>query len=175
MGTRTLNVALAAISTCFLTPAAVAQERREIPAFRTYGEPPAAADAAAIDALITQFKDAWAREDTQAVIHLHAGDVEWINAYGRLIRGARPLGEFLETRLFPAFDASASVGEAANMKLISIRHLGDDAAVVHLYTDGMRGPSRNAGEQARRTHLHFVLAKQDGDWRIEHAAIMDVR
>ena len=61
------------------------------------------------------------------------------------------------------------------MKTISIRYLGDDAAVVHLYTDGQRGPSRNEGEALRRTHLHLVLEKQSADWKVAHTAIMDAR
>lgn len=135
----------------------LAQERRGIPAFRTYGEPASAEDERAVDELIRNFKDAWGRQGTAKLIALHADDVEWINAYARLIQGAEPLGRFLEERLFPEFDPKVSQQEASNMKTISTRFMGDDAAVVHLYTDGQRGPSRNANEQTRRTHLHLVL------------------
>ncbi len=154
---------------------AAAQERREIPEFRTYGEPASAEDAVAIDSFIAQFKDAWGRQDTEALIALHADDVEWINAYARLFQGAEPLSDFLEQRLFPAFDPAVSKQEAANMKTISIRYLGEDAVIVHLYTDGKRGRSRNVGEDMRRTHLHLVVAKQKSAWKIVHTAIMDAR
>ena len=40
---------------------------------------------------------------------------------------------------------------------------------------GERGPSRNAGEEMRRTHLHLVLAELDAGWKIVHTAIMDAR
>lgn len=153
----------------------LAQGRREIPEPRTYGRPASAEDARAVDVLIRDFKDAWGRQDTAALIALHADDVEWINAYARIIRGAEPLGRFLEERLFPEFDPAVSRQEAANMKIISNRFIGDDAAVVHLYTDGQRGPSRNANEAPRRTHLHLVLERQQSDWRIVHTAIMDAR
>jgi uncharacterized protein (TIGR02246 family) len=167
-----------AVALCFAISGAasvLAQERREVPEFQIYGKPASAEDERAIDALIRNFKDAWGRQDTAALVALHADDVEWINAYARLIQGAEPLGRFLKERLFPAFDPAISRQEAANMKAISIRFLGGNAAVVHLYTDGKRGPSRNANEEARRTHMHLVLERQESGWRIVHTAIMDAR
>lgn len=157
------------------TAAATAQERRVIPEFRTYGEPASASERDAIDELIRNFKDAWSRQDADALVELHADDVEWINAYARLIQGAEPLKRFLKERLFPEFDPAIAREEVANMRTISIRYLGEDAAVVHLYTDGSRGPSRNPGERTRRTHLHLVLEQQATAWRIVHTAIMDAR
>jgi uncharacterized protein (TIGR02246 family) len=152
-----------------------AQERREVPEFRTYGTAASPAAARDIDALIESYKSAWSRQDADALVELHADDVEWINAYARMFQGAEPLRLFLKDRLFPAFDPSVSRQEVANMKTISIRYLGDDAAVVHLYTDGQRGPSRNEGEALRRTHLHLVLEKQSAGWKVAHTAIMDAR
>ncbi len=172
LSSRSFFAVIAALS---LTRIGAAQERREIPEFRVYGEPVSVNDAAAIDEFIETFKSAWARQDTEALVSLHAEDTEWINAYARMFQSAAALGDFLEQRLFPAFNADVSRQESANMRIISIRYLGDDAAVVHLYTDGQRGPSRNADEAVRRTHLHFVLAKQGTAWRIEHTAIMDAR
>ena len=61
------------------------------------------------------------------------------------------------------------------MQTVSIRYLGDDAAVIHTYTEGQRGPSRNEDEELRRTHVHLVLGKQNGVWKIFHTAIMDAR
>lgn len=109
------------------------------------------------------------------MIALHSDDTEWINAYARLFQGAAPLADFLRNRLFPAFSPEVSQQEAANMKTISIRYLGSDAAVVHTYTEGNRGASRNANEDVRRTHIHLVLGKVGTDWRVAHTAIMDAR
>ncbi|HRK65250.1 MAG TPA: SgcJ/EcaC family oxidoreductase [Terricaulis sp.] len=169
-----LRLFMTIMALAIATPA-LAQERREIPAYRTYGAPAAPEHAGEIGALVEAFKAAWGAEDTQALMALHAPDVEWINAYARMFQGAEALGAFLEHRLFPAFPAEASRGEAENMRLISTRYLGDDAAVAHLYTEGQRGPSRNEGETARRTHIHLVIARQDDVWRIVHVAIMDAR
>lgn len=153
---------------------AAGQERREVPEFRTYGEPESPEIAAAVDDLLADFKDAWSRQDTEALIALHADDVEWINAYARMFQGAEALAQFLEHRLFPNFPPEVSRQEVANMKAVSIRYL-PEAAVVHMYTDGERGPSRNEGELMRRTHIHLVLAEQNDGWRIVHTAIMDAR
>lgn len=162
-------------ATLMLAPTAAAAERREIPAFRSYGEPASPDDAARIDGLVERFRTTWATQDADALIALHAEDVEWINAYARMFQGSQPLADFLVHRLFPAFDPAVSRQEAANMKTISVRYLGDDAAVIHMYTDGQRGPSRNEGEDMRRTHIHLVLAKQGSEWKIVHTAIMDAR
>lgn len=152
-----------------------AQERRQVPESRTYGEPASAGDKAAIDVLVQEYKSTWERQDTAGLIALHSPDTEWINAYARMFQGAAPLAEFLEERLFPEFDPKVSKQEVANMRTISIRYLGDDAAVVHMYTESRRGQSRNEGEDVRRTHLHLVLAKQNDAWKVVHTAIMDAR
>lgn len=152
-----------------------AQERREVPEPQTYGSPALPADAAAIHQLVTRFKESWAEEDADTLVTLHSEDTEWINAYARIFRGAASLGDFLEHRLFAEFDASIAQREAERMKRISTRYLGDDAAVVHLYTDSPRGGSRRDDESLRRTHIHFVLEKRDDAWRIVHTVIMDAR
>lgn len=167
-----ITFAVAALS---LASMAIAQERRQVPEFRTYGTPVSCSNGiVGIGDFIDRYKRAWANEDTAGLIALHTSDTEWINAYARMFQGAKPLAEFLENRLFPAFEAETSREEAANMTLVSIRYM-DDAAVVHMYTDGHRGASRVPGEDARRTHLHLVLQRQDCDWRVAHTAIMDAR
>ena len=153
----------------------VAQERREVPPTRTYGQPASGEARRAVDALIEEYKDAWSRQDTDAYIALHSEDTEWINAYARLFQGSEPLADFIENSLFPAFDPSTSREEIANMRTISVRYLGDDAAVVHMYTEGRRGAARNEAEDVRRTHLHLVLGEESEQWKIFHTAIMDAR
>lgn len=172
---RQIHLIFSLLGVFLLAAPALAQERREVPAFTTYGQPANIEDAAAIDTLVARYKRAWGRQDVTALVALHAEDTEWINAYARIFQGTEALGTFLRDRLFPAFDPAVSKREAANMTTISTRYLGDDAAVVHLYTDGDRGASRNAGEDLRRTHLHLVLGKEDDGWKVVHTAIMDAR
>jgi uncharacterized protein (TIGR02246 family) len=168
------RLALAALAAS-LASTALAQQRGEFPEFRVFGEAAEETDAQAVDALIRDFGELWGRQDVEGLMALHAADVEWINAYGRMFRGRSALSDFLEARLFPAFVPSVSATEAANMQTLSIRYLGDDAAVVHLYTEGPRGAARDGAAGARRTHVHLVLEKPDERWRIAHTAIMDAR
>ena len=153
----------------------LAQERRGIPPFRVHGAPAYADDVAAIEGFIDAFRQSWGDQDTEAFIALHADDVEWINAYARIFRDAASLAVFLEDRLFPAFDPATSAQEADNMKIISVRHIGVDAVVVHLYTEGRRNPSRVEGDEMRRIHIHLVLERRPGDWKVVHSVIMDAR
>ncbi len=162
------------VSLISLSQAAPAQERRDVPEIRTYGAAPGPVQQE-IDALLAGYRAAWAAEDTEALMALHAPDTEWINAYARMFQGRESLGTFLKERLFPAFDPGVSKREAQNMKTVSIRYLGDDAAVVHLYTDSSRGPARSDGQDRRRTHFHLVLAKGRDGWSVAHTAIMDAR
>ena len=155
-------------------PSAAAQERREVPDFAVFGEA-GPARLAQVENFVDAFKTVWSDQDAAALAALHTADTEWINAYARMFRGRDALEAFLRDRLFPEFNPAVSVEETLNMRTISIRFIGDDAAVVHMYTDGHRGASRNAGEDARRTHLHLVLADTPDGWRIAHTAIMDAR
>ena len=166
---------LGLIAALMATAPVSAQERREVPEFRTYGQPASPEEGRIIDGLIQQYKDAWAAQDVEYYMALHAKDTEWINAYARMFQSDSALAEFIEYRLFPAFDSAKSKEEVANMRIISIRYIPGHAAIVHIYTDGSRGPSRNSEEPLRRTHLHVVLEKQSDDWKIVHTAIMDAR
>lgn len=157
------------------TSNALAQERWEIPENKVYGSPSTDADAIAIDSLMTTFRAAWEAEDAETVANLHSDNVEWINAYARIFQSSDALEKFLKERLFPAFRASASESESRNMKPISRRYLGNDAAILHFYTDGSRGKSINEGQILRRTHFHFILEKKCDNWTIAHVAIMDAR
>ncbi|MAK63798.1 MAG: hypothetical protein CMF75_03490 [Maricaulis sp.] len=166
---------LAMICLSGLPSDALGQERRQLPDFTLHGEPTHAGDEAGLHAFVETFREHWAAQDTAALMEMHTPDTEWINAYARMFQGRDALGRFLEDRLFPSFSASVSAEEAANMRLVSLRFLGTDGAVIHLATDGQRGESRNAGEAQRRTHIHLVLQRAGTGWLIAHTAIFDAR
>jgi len=172
---NTLSLIALAIALPLLATDAQAQERREIPAYREIGIEAGSDQRQALLDFLRSYRDAWSEEDTDAFIALHTDDSEWINAYSRMFTDASSLAEFLETRLFPAFGPGVSRTEAENMAMISMRALGEDAAVLHLYTDGNRGPSAVASRELRRTHFHLVLVRQSGHWKVAHTAIMDAR
>jgi uncharacterized protein (TIGR02246 family) len=172
---QTLAVLLILAAALILpAPSVAAQDRREVPDFAVFGEV-GPERLTQVQDFIDAFKAAWSTQDAATLAGLHTADTEWINAYARMFRGRDALETFLRDRLFPEFNPAVSVEETLNMRTISIRFIGDDAAVVHMYTDGHRGASRNAGADARRTHLHLVLAGTPGGWRIAHTAIMDAR
>ena len=81
MATRMAQRIVATLLLLALAFTVMSQERREVPAFRAYGEPASAPDATAVQRLIEQYKDAWARQDTNAFIGLHSEDTEWINSH----------------------------------------------------------------------------------------------
>lgn len=174
-GATTLRPVVLLFFMVFVTGLARGQERREVPEFQVFGEPASPADAAAIDAVMNEFKDAWANQDVRRLAQIHTRDVEWTNAYARIIRGSDALADFLENVLFPAFDPRVSREEIMGATPVSVRYLGRDAAVVHWYTDSGRGDPRDSDEDARRTHIHFVLGREDGVWRIADEIIMDAR
>lgn len=161
--------------TLFCSSLALAAERREVAPYQEFGEPENAEHRAAVEDLLDAFKTTWAAQDVAAHIALFADDAEWINAYARMFRGRAELEAFLRDRLFPAFDSRVSQQEIRNATLVSVRYLGNDAAVLHLYTDGARGESAIPGQALRRTHLHLVFAKSGEQWKIAHTAIMDAR
>ena len=174
MQMRTLAAPLLLLS-LFIASAASAAERRDVMPFQVFGEPVSSEQTNGVNNLLNAFKETWAAQDVAAHIELFAQDAEWINAYARMFRGNDQLEIFLRERLFPAFDSRVSQEEIRNANLVSIRYLGDDAAVVHLYTDGSRGESAIAGQALRRTHIHLVFSLESQQWKIAHVAIMDAR
>ncbi|GJM14179.1 MAG: hypothetical protein DHS20C12_25820 [Pseudohongiella sp.] len=154
---------------------AQAAERRDVAPFMVFGAAASSAQQQNVENLLDAFKETWAAQNVEAHLALFAADAEWINAYARMFRGTEELEVFLRDQLFPAFDSRVSQEEIRNANLVSIRYLGDDAAVLHLYTDGSRGESAIEGRQLRRTHIHLVFAKINERWKIAHTAIMDAR
>lgn len=163
------------VVTLFAVTFTHAAERREVPPFTVFGSPVDSTQQAVIENLLDSFKASWASQDVPAHLALFAEDAEWTNAYARMYRGSGELEVFLRDQLFPAFDSTVSQEEIRNANLLSIRYLGDDAAVIHLYTDGPRGESAIPGRELRRTHIHLVFASIQEQWKIVHTAIMDAR
>lgn len=151
-----------------------AQERRDVPAYQVHGHA-SSQQLDEIDDFLNHYKTAWSQQDTASLMQLHLQNSEWINAYARIFQDKDHLAQFLDERLFPNFKAQVSIQEMGNLKRISTRLLGDDVAVLHMYTDADRGASRNAGEAHRRTHIHLVLQHSKQGWQVAHTAIMDAR
>ncbi|MEO1489352.1 MAG: SgcJ/EcaC family oxidoreductase [Pseudomonadota bacterium] len=153
-----------------------AQERGAIPEYRTFGAAPSQADAQALEELFDAYRSAWSRQDAQALAALHTPDTEWTNAFARIIQGSDALQAFLGNRMFPGFPRQVSEAEAESLTPISLRYVGDDVAVWHIYAESRRNGDRDNPQEARRVHFHFVIEKgADNAWRIAHTAIFDAR
>ena len=125
----------------------------------------------AIEELFAEFHEAWLAEDSEGLIATHAPDAQWTNAFGLVLRGHDEMRRFFP-ELFRNFDATTT-GKA---RIISIRFVHDDIAIVQRYTQSAGGVmNREGGEGPRQIQVTNVLQKFDGDWKSIHTMIMDVR
>ncbi len=145
----------------------------EVPVYRVFGEAASPEDAQALTEVLMQFGEAWGSSDAEAVAAVFTDDAEWTNSFGTTLRGADELATFLG-RMFSEFSDTTSAGEEMSYRPVSMRYVGDDAAIVHGMTRSTRGEARS-GEDERRVRTTTVLAKANGEWRIVHQMIMDER
>ncbi|MEQ8772515.1 MAG: SgcJ/EcaC family oxidoreductase, partial [Erythrobacter sp.] len=124
-----------AAATFFLcqSHAILAQERWAVPEYRVFGEPSSEADPQAVERLLQSYRLAWSAQDAKALADLHTPDTEWTNAFARIIQGRDQLEAFLGERMFPGFPKAISEAEARSLTPVSLRFLGDDAAIWHIF------------------------------------------
>jgi len=151
-----------------------------LPEYRVFGEPATASDEEAIDELMQRFGKAWSTQSVEATVAAYTEDAEWTNAFAAVYRGHEELRDRF-TWLFERFgsgpeeDAEEEEKPALKRGKLSLRYLGDDAAVIHSYTESDWAGNRD-GREIRRVHVTYVLEKQeDGEWLIAHQMIMDAR
>jgi uncharacterized protein (TIGR02246 family) len=146
----------------------------ELPEYRVFGEAATPEDAEALTEVLMQFGEAWGSSDAEAVAAVFTDDAEWTNSFGTTVRGADELADHLG-RLFSEYsDTAYAAKEETSYRPVSMRYVGDDAAIVHGMTRSTRGEARS-GEGERRVRTTTVLAKANGEWRIVHQMIMDER
>lgn len=162
----------------------IEDEFATIPDYRVFGEPPSPGDEEAALDTMQRFGMAWGTQDVDGAVATYTDDAEWVNAFADVYRGHEEIrGQF--TQLFERFESGpdqdgedgAPDAEEPMMKrgIISLRFIGEKAAVVHSYTESSWGRNRD-GDGPRRVHITFVLEKQDdGEWLIAHQMIMDAR
>jgi uncharacterized protein (TIGR02246 family) len=163
---------------------AVDEDYAPLPEFRVFGEPATASDEAAITDLMRRFGAAWSTQDVGGAVEAYVEDAEWINAFADVYRGHEEIRSQF-ARLFERFESGPKATDdeeeneasrpAMKRGMLSLRYIGDNAAVIHSYTESDWGVNR-AGEGLRRVHMTYVLEKQqDGKWLIAHHMIMDAR
>jgi len=182
--------ALSAIFGLYFSPAFGEEGLQEgyapIPEFRVFGEPANESDSEAISDLMRRFGKAWGTQNVDELIPLYTEDAEWTNAFGDVRRGHDELREQFEW-LFKRFESGANDGEKSKKEsestakptmkrgAISVRYLGDDAAVYYTYTESNWGVNRDDGNGLRRVYVSYVLQKNNDEWRIAHQTIADAR
>ncbi|MBA2706840.1 MAG: nuclear transport factor 2 family protein [Gemmatimonadaceae bacterium] len=141
---------------------------------RVYSQAASSADNDSIRAVMTRLGNAWMKRDAGAVASIYAADVEWTNAFGRVKRDRGELEAFLRNELFAG--GTGTPGRSVTARTISFRYVGDDAAVVHTYSEneGQLSP-RGTPMGYRRIHNTLVLAKLPEGWRVVQQMIMDQR
>ncbi len=156
-----------------LLSTAHAQQRGEIPDYKVFGEAQNQHEAKQIARLVSDYQSSWKELNAKKLIALHTSDTELTNAFARMFQDSKTLETFLENRLFPQFENMFSETQTLTIKPISLRYLGNDAAVIHLYTEFQTDPSKP--EIIRRTHFHLVAQQIGSTWKIAHTSIMDPR
>lgn len=164
---------------------AVDEEYAPLPEFQVFGEPATASDEAAITDLLRRFGQAWSTQDVDGAVEAYVEDAEWINAFADVYRGHEEIRSQF-ARLFERFESGPKATDdeeeieasrpAMKRGMLSLRYIGNNAAVIHSYTESDWGVNRDGGGGLRRVHMTYVLEKQqDGKWLIAHHMIMDAR
>jgi len=168
-------------------PSTLAQEatdslRANYPDYKVYGNP-ASNKEEAVWKIMEKYDEGWRTGDTELAASCLAIDAEWTNAFGNTKRGREDIHKYFQW-LFKKFnlgkDAASTENERTDDKeksrgedTISVRHLGDDVAVLHGIGFTTMGNSPEQG--IRKMHVTTVLARQNGKWEIVHQMIMDER
>jgi uncharacterized protein (TIGR02246 family) len=120
-------------------------------------------DKSAIEAVVTQFKDAWNQHDAHAFAALFTEDADFTNVRGEQASGRKAV-EDMHAPLFigVVFKDSRLTGE-----LRSVRFLKPDVAVADVDWEmtGAGGPG-GVARPPRKGLLDWVLVKTSGSWLI---------
>jgi uncharacterized protein (TIGR02246 family) len=111
------------------------------------------------------YDNAWRTNNTQAVLDLFATDFEWTNSVGVRITDKADFGKFL-THVFKQADYQA--GQDGPLKIVSIRLLCDDVAVVSSAesTFGQKDYRTHKPVPEQRSNELTVMRRIGGRWLI---------
>jgi uncharacterized protein (TIGR02246 family) len=133
------------------------------------GAPPPA-DAAAIRAIVDHWRQTWDTFDASSLSNDYADDADWLNAFGNRLKGRADILAFMQT----VVKRPNVKGRQTTWQEPKIRFIRPDVAVATRdYTTV--GHKTVAGQEIPERHTHglWVLAKQDGGWRIVSQMISD--
>ncbi|GGT05858.1 SgcJ/EcaC family oxidoreductase [Nonomuraea spiralis] len=131
---------------------------------------PAAADTAAITAVLDRLADAWSRGDGDAYGALFTPDATYVTYVGTLYIGAKEIGDAHQA-LFDSFVKGTRLAS----ETVGIRLAGPGTALVVTRGDTYKGrPGK-----LHKIQTYTLVRQADGDWKIaafqntKHQAVME--
>jgi uncharacterized protein (TIGR02246 family) len=131
-------------------------------------------DEAAIRAVLARETEGWNKFDPKEVVSTFTEDAIWQNPFGVRLHGRAELEKFLTDLLArPGFRAGTST---APTTILDLRITSPTSAVVWSdeRIDGLINDLSGHPMQPRHSYYLKVLVKQDGEWKISDALIMDI-
>jgi uncharacterized protein (TIGR02246 family) len=131
-------------------------------------------DEAAVRAVLARETEGWNKFDPKEVVSTFTEDAIWQNPFGVRLHGRAELERFLSDLLArPGFRAGTST---APTTILDLRITSPTSAVVWSdeRIDGLINDLSGHPMQPRHSYYLKVLVKQDGEWKISDALIMDI-
>ena len=109
----------------------------------------------------TAFQSAWNTHDMTALGDLFTTDATFVNRFGHYVRGRDEIIE-LHAPIHETIYRDSSLEN----ELIDVKHIREDAAVVHFWSRLTAGTAHPAGPHQVDTVIMAVLTKQETTWLI---------
>ena len=107
------------------------------------------------------FQSAWNAHDMAALGGLFTEDATFVNRFGRLVRGVDEI-----VAMHAPIHETVYSDSTLDNEIIDVRYLGEDVAIVHLWSRLAAGESHPAGPHQVDTLILAVLTKQETGWLI---------
>jgi uncharacterized protein (TIGR02246 family) len=112
------------------------------------------------DAVIA-FQGAWNAHDMTALGNLFTVDATFVNRFGHFVRGVDEI-----IALHAPIHKTVYSDSTLDNELIDVAHVGNDVAVIHLWSRLSAGKAHPAGEHLVDTLILAVLTKHKNGWLI---------
>ena len=129
-----------------------------------------AEDEAAIQTIVNHWQQNWDKFDASVLEGDYAEDADWLNAFGVKYKGSANIIAFVAT----VVKRPQNQGRHTTWSKPEIRFLRPDVAIAYrdYQTGGNKTPDGKDAPE-RRTHSTWVMAKDEGRWRIISQVISD--
>lgn len=129
-----------------------------------------AEDESAIRAIVRHWQENWEKFDATVLKEDYAGDADWLNAFGVRQKGSADILAFVAS----VVKRPQNQGRHTTWGAPQIRFVRPDVAIAYRdYETGGNKASDGRDLPERHSHSTWVLAKDDGKWRIISQVISD--